>query len=328
MSTTIDHLSYPHVRSTIQLLDDLRLSYAVVSTGLILLGFFWNNLIGFAWRYVALILGVFFANVFTFIVNDFYDASHDSKDPEKRVRNLFCSPDTRQLGRAALYTSLGLSLFFGGLVSPIILLIIVLFNILALFYSAPPIKLRDRPYWDWIFVFLWKGLIIYAGYVYFFGTNLFNGDIFLYGTLMIIMVLSLISQLDNQIRDFVVDKTTNTDHSVQRLGYKSASILRRILIVFVFVFSCIFCYFLGLYITMMLILLNASLYYFVKPGKFRHVIDFTNIWFVVLFLEHFMAFYSYRQQLLFSAWIAVMVGLAVFHVKRINLFEDETQLGS
>ena len=61
MSTTIDHLSYSHGRSTIQLLDDLRLSYAVVATGLILLGFFWNNLVGFNWRYVVLILSAFFA---------------------------------------------------------------------------------------------------------------------------------------------------------------------------------------------------------------------------------------------------------------------------
>ena len=140
------------------------------------------------------------------------------------------------------------------------------------------------------------------------------------------MLLSLIGQLDNQLRDFAIDKTTNTHHSVQRLGYRGSSFLQRILLVFFFVFSFMFCYHLGLYITMTLILLNASLYYFVTPGKSNIVLDFVHFWIVVLFLEHFMAFFSSWQQLLFSAWIVVMLGLAVLHVKRTNLFGDETWL--
>ncbi len=313
----------PHDRSTVQLSIDLRLSYAVVSTGLILLGFFWNNLTGFGWQYVILIVGVFFANVFMFIINDFYDASHDFKDPVKRARNLFCFPNTKKLGNVVLYASLCLSLFLGAVVSLPILLIIILFDLLAFFYSAPPIKLRNRLYWDWIFVFLWKGLIIAASYVYFFGTDLSAGNSFMYGTLMIVLLLSLISQMDNQIRDFKVDKTTNSGHSVQRLGHKKSSLLKLVFLIFFFAFSFMFCYLLGLYVTMILILINISLYYFVNPIKYSHVLEFVSIWVVVLFLEHFIALFSYRQQLLFSAWIAVMIGIAIIHVKRVNLFEDK-----
>jgi len=324
MSNSNYHFS--HDRSTIQLLNDLRLSYAVVSTGLILLGFFWNNLTGFDWQYLVLIVGIFSANVFMFVVNDFYDAPHDSKDPVKRARNLFCSPDTRKIGKVILYASLCLSLFLGAIVSLPVLLIIVLFDLLAFFYSAPPVKLRNRLYWDWIFVFLWKTLIIAASYVYFFGMDLSAGNSFMYGTLTIILLLSLISQLDNQIRDFKVDKTNDTNHSVQRLGHERSSLLKFILLIFFFAFSFMFCYLLDLYITMILILVNISLYYFVNPSKYSHVPEFISIWIVVLFLEYFTTFFTHRQQLLFSAWIIVMVCIAVIHVKRTNLFKDRTRL--
>jgi len=313
-------------RSIAQVLVDLRLSYAVVATGLILLGFFWNKLDGFSLRYVALIVSVFLANVFIFVVNDFYDAADDAKDPVKRARNLFCSADMQSLGKLILYASLGFSLLLGGVVSIPVFVIVVLLNFLGFSYSAPPIKLRDRLYWDWIFVFLWKGLVIAAGYVYFFGIGLVSEDNFIYGSLLLVLLYSLISQMDNQIRDFVVDKNNLTNHSVQRLGYKTASRIKRFFLTLFFGFSLVFSYVLGLYITMVLIVINISLYYFVSPSKHSYVLDFANQWVVVLFLEHFMGYYSFRQQLLFVTWIVVMIGLAVFHVKRTNLFRDETQL--
>ena len=74
------HRSHLYGRSIIQLSKDLRLNYAVVSSGLILLGFFWNSLNGFDWQYMALIVSTFFANVFGFVVNDFYDSTHDFKE--------------------------------------------------------------------------------------------------------------------------------------------------------------------------------------------------------------------------------------------------------
>ncbi len=321
MTNVSEPVTSPRERTTIQLMIDLRLSYAVIATGLILLGFFWNGLEGFGLKYISLIIGMFFANVFIFIINDFYDAADDTNDPEKQARNLFCSPDSIILGKIALYSSLGFSLIFGALsLSFPAFMLIVGFLILALFYSAPPIKLRDRAYWDWIFVFLWKGCVIAAGYVYFFGLSLSIRDGFFYGTIVIIMVFSLISQMENQIRDFSVDETNYTGHSVQKLGQKSAIIIKKLLIVFLFGFSFIFCYWLNQYITMILILLNISLYYFASPEKYDYVIDFANLWFIILFLEYFIDQFSYRQQILFSAWILVMIGFAAIHIKRTKLF--------
>jgi 4-hydroxybenzoate polyprenyltransferase len=217
---------YNHGQSALQLMIDMRFAYAITSSGLILVGFFWNNLQGFSLQYILLIVGIFMANVFMFVVNDFYDASHDAKDPVKRERNVFCSADTKKIGEIMLYASLGSSLLLGAVISLPIFIIIVLFDFIAFSYSSPYIKLRNRAYWDWIFVFLWKGIVIAASYVYFFGTSIAALTPFMYGTLAIIMLFSWINQIDNQVRDFEVDKLNNTGHSAQRLGLKTSSLLR------------------------------------------------------------------------------------------------------
>lgn len=103
------------------------------------------------------------------------------------------------------------------------------------------------------------------------------------GTLAIVLLASLINQIDNQIRDFEVDKITNTNNSVQRLGFHNASSINRALLMLFYTFSFVFCYFLGLYFTMILILLNLSLFYFVNPSKYGYIIEFTIIWILYYF---------------------------------------------
>ncbi len=316
-------LPYFYGRSVIQLMFKLRLNYAFVSSTLLLGGFFCNNLVGFDGEYIALILGFFFANVFGFVVNDFFDALSDRKDDEKKVRNLFCSSKTRLLGKVMLYTSLGLSLFFGVIVSYPILLFIVLLNILAFSYSAPPIKLRDRLYWDWIFVFLWKGVIIFAGYFHFFGINMSAMNPFMYGTMGIVLLVSLVSQISNQLRDFEVDKKTNSNNTVQYLGFKTALAVKRTSLVIFYAFSLIFCFLLGLYITIPLILLNFSLYLFVNPGRYRYVVEYANIWIIVILLERFMIHLSpWFIAIIWTIaviWIVAMGRIALIRMKRLNL---------
>ena len=326
MDAVSSYRIYSQSRSAIKVMMDLRFSYAVMSSGLILLGFFWNNLQGFSLRYVVLIISVFCANVFMFVVNDFYDAPHDAKDSFKRKRNVFCSVDTYQTGKIVLYASLVISLLLGAFVSLPLFVVIALFDVLAFSYSAPQIKLRNRAYWDWIFVFLWKGLVIAASYIFFFGTSLSAATFFMVGTTAIILLLSLIGQLDNQIRDFTVDRLNNTNHSSQRLGHKASSLLKTGLLAVFFGFSLTFCYVSHLYITFVLIGINISFYLFSAPTKYSHVLDFASIWIVILFLEHFMEFFSYHQQLVFSAWIVVMIGIAVFHVRRTQLFKKSVHL--
>ena len=309
--------------SVIQLMFKLRLNYALVSSTLLLGGFFCNNLIGFNLEYMALILGFFFSNVFGFVINDFFDTISDHKDDEKKVRNIFCSSKTKLLGKVMLYTSLGLSLFFGIMVSYPILLFIILLNILAFSYSAPPIKLRDRLYWDWIFVFLWKGIIIFAGYFHFFGINMSAMNPFMYGTMGIVLLVSLVSQISNQLRDFDVDKKTNSNNTVQYLGFKTALAVKRTSLVIFYAFSLIFCFLLGLYLTIPLILLNFSLYIFINPGKYRYVVEYANIWIILILLERFIIHLNpWFIGIIWTAaaiWIIFMGRVAHSRMKRLKL---------
>ena len=109
-TTLISHLLYFQNRSFAQLSRDLRLHYAFMSSSLVCLGLFLNYLEGFDWWFLILFLSFFCANVFGFLVNDFYDTTSDYHDVEKRTRNLFCNPNTKRLATGVLYTSLSLSI--------------------------------------------------------------------------------------------------------------------------------------------------------------------------------------------------------------------------
>jgi len=306
--------------STFQLLLNLRISNAIVPSSLVLLGLFWNNMAGFDLGYVFLIFSIFFGNVFAFVVNDFYDVSADIEDPVKKMRNVFCSNETRNPGMQALYSSLILSLIFGALTSFNVLIIVGLLNLVFFFYSAPPVRLRDRMFWDWIFVILWKGLIILACYVYIFGMTEFRGDTFIYGTLLIIFVLTLIGQIRvNQLTDFEVDKQTNKTNTVQILGRQRSILIYKILFVIFFATGFFLCWVFQLYFAMSLILINLTLYYFVRPSKRHYILDYSLIWVVVLFVEKYWAIFNFYVLLLFGTWVVVMFGLAVFHTKRKGL---------
>jgi 1,4-dihydroxy-2-naphthoate octaprenyltransferase len=201
----------------------------------------------------------------------------------------------------------------------VVLVLVVLSDVLAFVYSAPPIRLRDRRYWDWLFVFLWKGIIVFAGYYYFYGLT-WPRDLFVVGSLVVLLVPSLISQIDNQLRDFRVDHATKTPNTVQRAGARAAAVLNRLLAALFYAFSLVFCAWFGLYRTMLLVLINIALYRFVKPGKARHVVELANVWIVILFLERSAAAFAFPLRVIASVWIVAMAGFTLLHVKRARVF--------
>ncbi len=275
---------------------------------------------GFNLGYVFLLFGAFFGNLFAFVVNDFYDTSADLEDPVKKERNVFCSPKTKKAGMQALYLSVTLSVIFSALASVNILIVMSLFNVLLFLYSAPPTRFRDRLFWDWIFILLWKGLNILAGYVYLFGWTWFGNDPFITGTLSIIMLIGLIGHIRvNQLMDFEVDGKTNNINTVQRLGRYRANILYLILQAIFYGIGVYLCLTFQLYFTMVLILLTLALYYFVKPSKRQYVIDYSLIWIVALFLEKYVSLFNIYATILFGMFVVGMVGFAILHAKRVEL---------
>ncbi|MFX0203732.1 MAG: UbiA family prenyltransferase [Candidatus Hodarchaeota archaeon] len=306
--------------STLQLIMNLRFSNAAVNTGLVLTGLLWNKMAGFDLGYLVLIFGMFCANVFTFVVNDFYDVSADFEDPVKKVRNVFCSTETKKLGMQVLYLSLVLSIILGALASLNTLLIVIVFNVALYFYSAPPVRFRDRIIWDWVFIMLWKGFIIMAGYVYLFGWTWFGNDLFISGTLSLLLLVSLIGQIQvNQLIDFEVDSKTNNMNTVQRLGYHRASLIYKILLVIFYGIGFYLCYVFQLYFTLSLILISLALYYFVTSSKRHIVLDYSLAWIIILFVEKSLPVFNIYQLIFIGSGIVAMFGIAFWHAKRKGL---------
>lgn len=306
--------------STLQLIMNLRFSNAAVNTGLVLTGLLWNNMAGFDLGYLLLIFGMFFANVFTFVVNDFYDVSADFEDPVKKVRNVFCSAETKNQGMQVLYLSVVLSIILSALASLNTLIVVGLFNVVLYFYSAPPVRSRDRFFWDWIFILLWKGLIILAGYVYLFGWTWFGTDLFITGTLGLLLLVSLIGQIQvNQLIDFEVDSKTNNMNTVQRLGYHRASLIYKILLVIFYGIGFYLCYVFQLYFTLSLILISLALYYFITSSKRHIVLDYSLAWILILFVEKSLPMFNIYQSIFIGAGIVAIFGLAFWHAKRKGL---------
>ena len=72
---------YNHGQSALQLMIDLRFAYAVTSSGLILVGFFWNNLQGFSLQYIMLIVSIFsvaIVYVLSCVIDFFYTKHRDT----------------------------------------------------------------------------------------------------------------------------------------------------------------------------------------------------------------------------------------------------------
>ncbi len=315
-------MTQPPKLSTFQLLLNLRISNAIVPSGLILLGLFWNNLAGFGLGYLFLIFSTFFGNVFVFVVNDYYDTDADLEDPLKRMRNVFCSPTTKKAGIQALFLSVLLSMVFAALISVKIFIIMGILNGVYFFYSAPPVRLRDRMLWDWIFVILWKGLIIIAGYVYIFAWTWFGNEPFIYGTLFLFLTITMIGQITiNQLSDFEVDKKTNKTNTVQMLGRHRAVLVYKVLFVLFFATGVVISVYYRLYITLGLICANLALFYFVKQEKRQYILDYSLIWVVILFVERYLylGVYNIYAQVLSGTWVVAMIGIAVIHARRKGL---------
>ena len=117
---------------------------------------------------------------YVWMINDYYDAPYDSLDVKKRNRNYFCSSDIQDkpyLAKVMLLTpviiSISCSLILG--IEGIILASITL--LLGHFYSAPPLRFKERVFLD---------LISHGLYA--------SGLFFLLGGVVISPIASLIQQ--------------------------------------------------------------------------------------------------------------------------------------
>ncbi len=148
-----------------------------------------------------------------FWLNDYFDAPYDRSDERKARMNLFVQqPSARRLVRVvtgSIVTASAVVFFSFGL-RGIFTLVVSLLVMWA--YSAPPWRLKSRPGWDLLihalFILTWP----YAVCLWLCGATWTNLDSILIAGCFLV---SLNSQLNQQIRDFDVDSRTDTNFTTR-----------------------------------------------------------------------------------------------------------------
>jgi 4-hydroxybenzoate polyprenyltransferase len=181
-------------------LDACALTLAIAGLSLALNG--WIN-VQSAFLLAALVLTAWLA----FAFNDYCDAPHDALEPAKRERNFFALTRTPrtvlQFGFVALCGVAALGYLQYGERGAAVLAV-ALFGLWA--YSAPPLRLKKRPIAD---------LITHASFVQ---TLPYITPIFLMGAvptmldrllIAVFFLSSLSAQLEQQARDYDVDRRTD-----------------------------------------------------------------------------------------------------------------------
>lgn len=168
---------------------------------------------------------------YIWMINDYYDAPYDILDEEKRQRNYFCSSniqDKPHIARIMLLTPVTISLFFSLLVGFEVFILVCITLLLGHFYSAPPIRFKERPFFDLIthgfyatgFFFLLGGLMLSPF------SSLLQQPLYL-----IFLILAVLDgvwlQFNSQLIDLEIDLLGNQRTTSVVLGiHKSVLLLR------------------------------------------------------------------------------------------------------
>lgn len=156
------------------------------------------------WETAVLALAIGVGYWFAFALNDYYDAPFDSKDAQKRIRNFFVqhSISGKKLGFISLSILLILLLAYaqfgwlGWLLWGISCFV-------AWAYSAPPIRLKNRPGLDLLTHALFVQTFPYAVCMLLIRATWGLLDLVLVG---ILFLTSLTAQMEQQARDFAIDQ--------------------------------------------------------------------------------------------------------------------------
>lgn len=203
---------------------------------------------------------VFLFLTFGFSVNDCFDIKEDryhknKENPLVRKEISF----KKGLSFSILIGILGLILsnFFGLKV----FLFCLVAALIGFFYSAPPLRLKSKPFLDLISHGLFAGAFIFILPLMIFKKEL---NLIYYLTTFSIFYFSLILELRNHLEDFEIDKKANLKTTVCILGYKNSErLLRYSAILYPLILLSIFLLtqkFLLLFLTLSLIFLFLFLF--------------------------------------------------------------------
>jgi chlorophyll synthase len=153
-----------------------------------------------AWLLFALVVGYWQA----FVLNDFFDAPYDRAEPQKARRNFFVHQPRRVPALIAVLAPLEL-LMAGGFLQygrrGGALLLLCLFVMWA--YSAPPLRLKSRPGLDLLVHGCFVETFPYWTCLYLSQSRWRALDV---AVLSLLFLASLTAQLEQQIRDYEIDR--------------------------------------------------------------------------------------------------------------------------
>lgn len=114
--------------------------------------------------YIYLIYFFFFANVFIYGVNDYWDEETDKDNPKKdEIEHRIIDNEKRKLLKV-IYLITGLSLVLMIFQTNLERILFSLFLILSYFYSSPPLRFKERPFLDFSsnYLYVMPGIFAYS----------------------------------------------------------------------------------------------------------------------------------------------------------------------
>lgn len=149
---------------------------------------------------LALIVGYWQA----FVLNDYFDAPFDQAEPQKARHNFFIHHPQRIGVLLAFLLPIDLVVAWGFLqygwrgLAVMLLCLVVMWA-----YSAPPLRIKSRPGWDLLVHGLFVETFPYWTCLYLIGATWGAFD---YAVLTLLFLASLTAQLEQQVRDYEIDR--------------------------------------------------------------------------------------------------------------------------
>lgn len=163
---------------------------------------------------IILLIGLTLAYWFGFAVNDYFDADIDVESPDKVKRNFFIH---YPVSKTVFFLFLGIVImlatgigFYQFGVTGILSAIVALFIVWG--YSSPPLRLKSRPGLDLLTHALFVQTFPYLICLILADVPVIAVD---YVMLAFFFFSSLSAQLEQQIRDYEIDKLSDSNFTVQ-----------------------------------------------------------------------------------------------------------------
>jgi len=114
--------------------------------------------------YIYLIYFFFFANVFIYGVNDYWDEETDKKNPKKDEKEHRVVYTEKKKLLNVIYLITGLSLVLMIFQTNLERILFSVFLILSYFYSSPPLRFKERPFLDFSsnYLYVMPGIFAYS----------------------------------------------------------------------------------------------------------------------------------------------------------------------